>query len=307
MTQPNLKELAKQGDVKAIATLMNRALQPKGITAKVQLKDCCLQVMLESTQVPKQQFCVALIGEGMRRLGVSSIQSLRIFGRQRGEDFPAWTEELALNLQPNLADSLTPSSLTFPHAPTTSHQEIRPLSSQKTEKSNQFDIVPIKAGFMFLLAIYGFKGLLDYESLWFIHNFDLIIHEAGHVVFMFFGDFMHALGGTLLQLIVPIGITIYFFYHQQRYSGAVTIFWIAINLLDVARYMKDAQAQELPLLGGELVTHDWNYLFGRLNLLELEQLIGGFVHFIGFLLYVLAIAAGFYFACNTSKTQQRMG
>src|SRR4028118_254960 len=173
MTQRNLKELAKQGDVKAIATLMNRALQPKGITAKVQLKDCCLQVMLESTQVPKQQFCVALIGEGMRRLGVSSIKSLRIFGRQRGEDFPAWTEELPLDSQPNVAASLAQSSLTSPHAPTTFNQEIRPLSSQKTEKSNQFDIVPIKAGFIFLLAIYGFRGLLDYESLWFIHNFDL--------------------------------------------------------------------------------------------------------------------------------------
>lgn len=32
MSQPNLLELAKQGDTKAIATLINRQLQPKGIT-----------------------------------------------------------------------------------------------------------------------------------------------------------------------------------------------------------------------------------------------------------------------------------
>ncbi|WP_242063438.1 hypothetical protein [Nostoc sp. FACHB-892] len=41
MTQPNLLELAKQGDAQAIASLMNRQLQPKGITAKVALKDAC--------------------------------------------------------------------------------------------------------------------------------------------------------------------------------------------------------------------------------------------------------------------------
>jgi hypothetical protein len=31
-TQPNLLELAKQGNAHAIAALMNRQLQPKGIT-----------------------------------------------------------------------------------------------------------------------------------------------------------------------------------------------------------------------------------------------------------------------------------
>ncbi len=77
---------------------------------------------------------------------------------------------------------------------------------------------------------------------------------------------------NLKELAKPIGITGYFFYHEQRYSGAVTLFWTAINLFDVARYTKDARAQELPLLGGEFATHDWNYLFGELNLLEQDQL-----------------------------------
>lgn len=52
MAQTNILELAKQGDPKAIAALINRQLQPKGITAKVALKDNCLQTMLESAQVP---------------------------------------------------------------------------------------------------------------------------------------------------------------------------------------------------------------------------------------------------------------
>ncbi|MCT7967037.1 hypothetical protein NG799_11885 [Laspinema sp. D1] len=55
MNQPNLLELAKQGDAKAIATLMNRKLQPKGITAKASMKNDCLQIMLESAQVPPKK------------------------------------------------------------------------------------------------------------------------------------------------------------------------------------------------------------------------------------------------------------
>jgi hypothetical protein len=50
-TQPNLLELAKQGNAKAIATLINRQLQPKGITAKAAFKDGCLQIMLESAHI----------------------------------------------------------------------------------------------------------------------------------------------------------------------------------------------------------------------------------------------------------------
>jgi hypothetical protein len=46
-TPPNLTELAKQGNANAIAALMNRQLQPRGITAKAALKVGCLSVILE--------------------------------------------------------------------------------------------------------------------------------------------------------------------------------------------------------------------------------------------------------------------
>ncbi|MEG4036193.1 hypothetical protein QUA03_20450 [Microcoleus sp. S36b_A4] len=45
MTQPNILELAKQGDAKAIALLLNRQLQAKGITAAASLKDGCLPLV----------------------------------------------------------------------------------------------------------------------------------------------------------------------------------------------------------------------------------------------------------------------
>ncbi|MBE9038038.1 hypothetical protein [aff. Roholtiella sp. LEGE 12411] len=52
MTQPNILELAKEGNTQAIAATINYLLQHKYITAKVALKDVCLHVILESAHIP---------------------------------------------------------------------------------------------------------------------------------------------------------------------------------------------------------------------------------------------------------------
>jgi tetratricopeptide (TPR) repeat protein len=104
--QPNLLELAKQGNAKAIATLINRQLQPKGITAKAALKDGCLQVMLESAQAPNQQSLFAFVRKGITGLGAASIQKVKVYGQQSGEDFPSWYQEFEVVAQamPNFVE-----------------------------------------------------------------------------------------------------------------------------------------------------------------------------------------------------------
>jgi ribosomal protein L35AE/L33A len=106
MTQPNLLELAKQGDAQAIASLMNRQLQPKGITVKVALKDACLQIMLESAQVPNQQALVAFIRKGITGLGAVSIERVKVYGRQTDEEFPAWSQELEIDEQQSVVPNV---------------------------------------------------------------------------------------------------------------------------------------------------------------------------------------------------------
>lgn len=96
MAQANILDLAKQGNPKAIAALINRQLQPKGITAKAALKDSCLQVMLEATQVPGQKDSVAFIRKGITNLKAPSIEKVKVYGKQVGEEFPAWSEEFEL-------------------------------------------------------------------------------------------------------------------------------------------------------------------------------------------------------------------
>ncbi|WP_199296180.1 AAA family ATPase [Trichocoleus sp. FACHB-591] len=98
--QQNILELAKKGDPQAIAALMNRSLKPKGITAKANLKNDCLQVMVEAEQVPEVQAMVSLIQKGMTSLGVESIERVRLYGRRRGDELPSWSHEFDLVANP---------------------------------------------------------------------------------------------------------------------------------------------------------------------------------------------------------------
>ncbi|MBD2530289.1 hypothetical protein H6G97_12195 [Nostoc flagelliforme FACHB-838] len=98
MTQPNILKLAKQGDTQAIASLMNRHLHPKGITAKVTFKDACLEVILESAQVPSQQILIPFIHKGLTALGATSIEIVQVYGQQTGKEFPAWSKEFNLGI-----------------------------------------------------------------------------------------------------------------------------------------------------------------------------------------------------------------
>ena len=93
MTQPNILELAKQGDAKAIALLLNRQLQAKGITAAASLKDGCLQVMLESAEAPSQQILAPWVSKSIAGLGAASIEKVKVYGRQTGAKVPAWSQE----------------------------------------------------------------------------------------------------------------------------------------------------------------------------------------------------------------------
>ncbi|MEH1871244.1 hypothetical protein [Nostoc sp.] len=98
MTQPNLLELARQGDVEAIASLMNRHLHSKGINAQVAFQDTYLEVILESDQELNQQVLVAFIRKGLTALGSASIEIVKVYGQQTGKEFPAWSKEFNLGI-----------------------------------------------------------------------------------------------------------------------------------------------------------------------------------------------------------------
>jgi hypothetical protein len=140
------------------------------------------------------------------------------------------------------------------------------------------------------LAVYGFIILRDPSQFRLVDNIDLAIHEAGHVFFGPFGESIGFLGGTLLQLIVPVTFFGYFLHRRNRYAASVLLWWVAQNLWNISVYVKDARAQELPLVGGG--EHDWAYLLGTLGLLESDQAIGRVCVAAGVLCFAVSIAWG---------------
>jgi hypothetical protein len=125
---------------------------------------------------------------------------------------------------------------------------------------------------------------------------DLIIHEAGHFFFRWFGEFMHAAGGTLMQLILPSLLAAHFFRHDYRFGTQVSLFWLGHNLINISVYASDARARALPLLGGDNVSHDWHFMLGRLGLLQHDIAIGhGFFLLAIIIFLILLILPRFMF------------
>ena len=108
----------------------------------------------------------------------------------------------------------------------------------------------------------------------FFHNIDLIFHEAGHVLFMPFGQYMMYLGGSLFQVLLPLMLAVAFLWvNKDSFGASVCLWWAGQSLMDLAPYIADARALRLPLLGGGTGAdspgrHDWANLLRPLGWLE---------------------------------------
>jgi hypothetical protein len=101
MTQLNLLESAKQGDLIAIEALMNLPLQPRGVTAKTALNNGCLYVVLSSTRLLNRTTLVNFVRQGLSNLEVASIDVVKVYAHKVGEPSPVWMSEFVLRQVPD--------------------------------------------------------------------------------------------------------------------------------------------------------------------------------------------------------------
>jgi hypothetical protein len=132
----------------------------------------------------------------------------------------------------------------------------------------------------------------DMEISHVVDNAFMLIHAGGHALFQVFGLTVAVAGGTFLQLLIPFALGLYFI--QQRRSLGVTfcMFFFFEQFLPIARYMADAQAQQLPwfTIGRyESVIHDWNYLFTKLGALSYDTVIADVVRSVGSLGMIVVV------------------
>ncbi|MEM9451945.1 MAG: hypothetical protein AAGA75_25925 [Cyanobacteria bacterium P01_E01_bin.6] len=204
-----------------------------------------------------------------------------------------------------------------------SMQSANPALHRRTHQTNDLGwmlvekfrgVNPFAMGLIAILALHSIIGSRHYTPegfiaardpmMMFLHNINLIIHEAGHPIFGIIGQFMGLLGGSLMQVLVPGVIAGYFLVTRQGYAWAIALWWTGQSILDVSFYIKDAQERALPLLGGEAVLHDWHFLLLKMQLLAHDDVIAGIVYTIGIVAYIVAIPMGTYYAYTQPKPQQ---
>jgi hypothetical protein len=150
-----------------------------------------------------------------------------------------------------------------------------------------------RAPLLLFLAWDGQRHLKDPDAGGLFAGITFGVHEFGHLLFAFFGEFMTVLGGSLNQLLIPVGAGLLLYHYRDYFGIAVAGTWLSSSLLDLARYIGDARAQELDLVGfGEDPQHDWAYLLGRLGALRHDLQLAAVTRGVAVLILLLSLAFG---------------
>jgi hypothetical protein len=128
----------------------------------------------------------------------------------------------------------------------------------------------------------------------FLHQVMGPFHEFGHVLFMPFGRFMAILGGSLFQVLMPLGLMVAFILKQRDTFGAsAMLWWAGQSLVDLSPYIRDAQTRSLPLIGGRgEESHDWGNLLTMLGWLDHTVTISRLCFVTGVLVMIAGLVWG---------------
>ena len=165
---------------------------------------------------------------------------------------------------------------------------------------------------LLILVYFSWYLATDYQTphgrrdmpfvIWIIDTIDLFIHEGGHGIFGIFGRFMHFLGGSLIQVILPVAAIVVFLRTSGLRSLIGTLYWLGHNLINVSIYIDDAPKQQLTLISKH-ATHDWRWLCGYMGILDSAEDLAAVVAFLGVLSLIGAIGVGVYFVVRDIREE----
>jgi hypothetical protein len=139
----------------------------------------------------------------------------------------------------------------------------------------------------------------DYKMSSFMHLLNLPFHEAGHILFRPPGQWMMSVGGTLGQLLMPlVCLAVLLLKARDAFGASVCLWWFGENFMDIAPYINDARALQLPLLGGNVGEsspygfHDWEYILNEIGWLRYDHTLAQVADKTGALILLASLAWG---------------
>lgn len=140
---------------------------------------------------------------------------------------------------------------------------------------------------LFFAGVLAMQLLGDEAWVPLLDSANLALHEAGHPLVGLFSARLMVYGGTWFQLAFPAAFAWHFRRSGHSAGWVFALGWLGESLMNVGRYMRDARAQQLPLVGGG--DHDWTEILGRWGLLRWDLALGGATRLLGAALIVWAL------------------
>jgi hypothetical protein len=153
-----------------------------------------------------------------------------------------------------------------------------------------------------VMCVYAAWLVFFYRYHW-VDGINLLVHEAGHIVFSLFGDTVGVPAGPALQLAVPLFVTFQLWRRGESVPAAVSALWSAESLMYTAEYMADANRLALPLIGDH--PHDWRLLLDRAGALESAEEIGLALHVLASIAAIGAVSWTIRFERDMSLPSSR--
>lgn len=132
------------------------------------------------------------------------------------------------------------------------------------------------------------------DTYTYLDYFHLIVHEAGHAMLGFIHEVVTALGGTIMQLIIPVLLIIYFFVNYMRKSLQAALFLEGHSFLNVSIYAADAKDMKLELFGPPNAKHDWNWILTHFDALDYTGDVAMFFRIMAGFCFLAAILVPWY-------------
>ena len=191
------------------------------------------------------------------------------------------------------------------HPSPTSHPGLEDFLSDAEDWAQGKMWIP-RAILLAYLVYADIRFLRDPLSSTMFSGITLAFHEMGHVIFNFAGHFIGSLMGSGMQVLVPIIVIILFLRQPDYFGVAVGGFWLSFSLFELANYVADARAMDLPLVGfTDDPEHDWHYLLSTTHLLQLDTTFGFLIRVAATLSGVASLALAIWLLMIMARTKGR--